>query len=88
MKKNNNLSELMGYAGKHRYLTYLSLALSVISAILTLLPFVFIFFIIKEVIEVVPNYSEAVNVSRTGWLAVRFAVTAIVIYICALNSLT
>ena len=84
MKKNNNLSELMSYAGKHRYLTYLSLALSVISAILTLLPFVFIFFIIKEVIEVVPNYSEAVNVSRNGWLAVLFAVTAIVIYIGAL----
>ena len=84
MKKNNNLSELMSYAGRHRYLTYLSLALSVISAILSLLPFVFIFFIIKEIIEVVPNYSEAVNISRNGWLAVLFALIAIVIYICAL----
>ena len=84
MKKNSNLSELMSYAGKHRYLTYLSLVLSVISAILTLFPFVFIFFIIKEVIEVAPNFSEAVNVSRNGWMAVIFALIAIVVYICGL----
>lgn len=82
--KNKNLSELMSYAGKHRYLTYLSLVLSVISAVLTLLPFVFIFFIIKEVIEVAPNFSEAVNVSRNGWMAVIFALIAIVVYICGL----
>ena len=49
MKKNKNLSELMSYAGKHRYLTYLSLILSVISAVFALLPFVFIFFIVKEI---------------------------------------
>lgn len=58
MKKNKNLSELMGYAEKHKYLTYASLILSVISAFFALLPFVFIFFIIKEVIEVTPNYSK------------------------------
>ena len=74
----------MGYAGKHKYLTYSSLILSVISAILALLPFVFIFFIIKEVIEVAPNYSEAVNVARNGWMAVLFALISIVIYIGAL----
>ena len=84
MKKNKNFSELMGYAGKHKYLTYSSLILSVISAILALLPFVFIFFIIKEVIEVAPNYSEAVNVARNGWMAVLFALISIVIYIGAL----
>ena len=84
MKKNKNFSELMGYAGKHKYLTYASLILSVISAFLALLPFVFIFFIIKEVIEVTPNYSEAVNVVRNGWLAVAFALISIVIYISGL----
>lgn len=62
MKKNKNFSELMSYAGKHRRLTYLSLVLSIISAVFALLPFVFIFFIIKEIINVAPNYSEAVSV--------------------------
>lgn len=84
MKKNKNLSELMGYAGKHKYLTYASLILSVISAFFALLPFVFIFFIIKEVIEVAPNYSEAVDVVRNGWLAVLFALISIVMYISGL----
>lgn len=84
MKKNKNLSELMGYAGKHKYLTYLSLILSVVSSVLALLPFVFIFFVIKEVIEVAPNYSQAVNVARNGWLAVLFALISLVIYIGAL----
>lgn len=84
MKKNKNLSELMGYAGKHKYLTYASLILSVISAFFALLPFVFIFFIIKEVIEVTPNYSEAADVVRNGWLAVLFALISIVIYISGL----
>lgn len=84
MKKNKNLSELMVYAGKHKYLTYASLILSVISAFFALLPFVFIFFIIKEVIEVTPNYSEAADVVRNGWLAVLFALISIVIYISGL----
>lgn len=84
MKKNKNLSELMGYAGKHKYLTYSSLILSVVSAVLVLLPFVFIFFVIKEVIEVAPNYSQAVNVARNGWMAVLFALISLVIYIGAL----
>lgn len=84
MKKNKNLSELMGYAGNHKYLTYASLILSVISAFFALLPFVFIFFIIKEVLEVTPNYSEAADVVRNGWLAVLFALISIVIYISGL----
>lgn len=84
MKKNKNLSELMGYAGKHKYFTYLSLILSVVSSVLALLPFVFIFFVIKEVIEVAPNYSQAVNVARNGWMAVLFALISLIIYIGAL----
>lgn len=80
MKKKSNLSELMSYAGSHKYLTYASLILSVVSAFFALLPFVFLFFIIKEVIKVAPNYSEAVNVVQNGWLAVLFALIAIVIY--------
>ncbi len=84
MQKNKNFSELMSYAGKHRYLTYASLVLSVVSAILALLPFVFIFFIIREVIEVAPNFSQASGVACNGRMAVLFALISIVIYIGAL----
>lgn len=47
-KKNGNLSELMRFAGRHKYLTYSSWVLSVVSAALALVPFVYIFFIIKR----------------------------------------
>lgn len=69
-KKKGNLSELMRFAGRHKYLTYSSWALSVISAALALVPLVYIFFIIKEVIEVAPDFSQATHIVFNGWMAV------------------
>ena len=86
MKKNKNLSELMAYAGGHKYLTYLSLLLSAVSAVLALFPFVFLFFIIREVIEVAPDFAQASHMVRNGWMAVGFALLSIVVYVCALIS--
>lgn len=83
-KKEGNLSELMQFAGKHKYLTYSSWILSVISAALALVPLVYIFFIIKEVIEVAPDFSQAENIVFNGWMAVVFALASIVIYIAGL----
>lgn len=86
MKKKSNLKELMAYAGGHRYLTYLSLLLSAVSAVLALFPFVFLFQIIKEVIAVAPDFPRAGHVVHNGWLAVGFALLSIVVYVCALMS--
>lgn len=66
MQKQSNLSHLMDYAGERRYLTYLSLLLSVVSAALALFPVVFLFQIIREVIEVAPNYAEATHIIHNG----------------------
>ncbi|MDE6373681.1 MAG: ABC transporter ATP-binding protein, partial [Clostridia bacterium] len=82
--KRKNLSELMQFAGKHKYLTYSSWVLSVISAALALVPFVYIFFIIKEVLEVAPDFSRATHVVINGWIAVAFAVGSIIVYFGAL----
>lgn len=83
-KKRKNLSELMQFAGKHKYLTYSSWILSVISAALALVPLVYIFFIIKEVIEVAPDFSQATHIVFNGWMAVVFALASIVVYIAGL----
>ena len=74
MKKQSNLSKLFNYAGKYKYLTMTSWVLSAVSALVALLPFVFIWRIIKEVLDVAPNYSEAQHLSYYGWMAVLFAV--------------
>ncbi|HAY73371.1 MAG TPA: ABC transporter ATP-binding protein [Ruminococcaceae bacterium] len=84
MKKQSNLSRLLGYAGGRRILTYLSWILSAASAVIALLPFWYIWRILKEVIEVSPNYKEAVNVTHYGWMAVLFAVLSVVVYVGAL----
>lgn len=83
-RKRGNLSELMQFAGKHKYLTYSSWVLSVISAALALVPFVYIFFIIKEVIEVAPDFSQATHIVFNGWMAVVFAIASIIVYFGAL----
>lgn len=84
MKKKSNLSRLMGYAGGHKYLTYASWVLSAVSALVALLPFWYIWKILDEVLRVAPNYTEAVNLTHYGWMAVLFAVLSFLIYIVAL----
>lgn len=74
----------MGYAGKHRILTYLSWVLSAVSALLTLVPFWYIWRIIHDILQVSPDYSQAQSVTHYGWMAVLFAVISIVVYITAL----
>ena len=84
MKKQSNLSRLMDYAGGHKVLTYLSWVLSVMSALLALVPFWYIWRIIHDILEVSPDFSQAGSVTHYGWLAVLFAVISIVVYIAAL----
>ena len=84
MKKQSNLSRLLDYAGTYRILTYLSWVLAAAGALLALVPFGYIWRILKEVIEVAPQYENAVHVTRYGWMAVVFAVVAVLTYIAGL----
>lgn len=84
MKKQSNLSRLMGYAGGHRYLTYASWVLSAISALMALVPFWYIWRILDEVLRVSPNFSEATHITHYGWMAVLFAVLSVLVYIAGL----
>ena len=84
MKKQSNLSRLMQYAGGYKYLTYASWVLSALSALCALVPFIYIWRIIKEVLEAAPNLKNAVNLTHYGWMAVIFAVLSVFIYICGL----
>lgn len=84
MKKQSNLSRLLDYAGKYRILTYLSWILSAVSALLALVPFWYIWRILKEIIEVAPQYENAVHVTQYGWMAVAIAVSSVLVYITGL----
>ena len=84
MKNQSNLDRLMAYAGGYKTLTYLSWVLSAVSAVLALLPFWYIWRILREVIGVAPNYENAVHVTHYGWMAVAFAFAAVLTYIAGL----
>lgn len=82
--KKSDLSVLMGYAGKHRVLTYLSWVLAGISAVIALVPFWYLWRIIREVLDVSPDFSQAVHISEWGWAAMGFSALAFLVYIAAL----
>jgi len=84
VKKQSDLSRLMGYAGNYRYFTYASWVLSAVSALVALVPFVYIWKILRDVLNAAPDYAQAVNIPHYGWMAVLFAVLAYLIYIAAL----
>ncbi len=78
-KKKPILPPLLAYAGKRKVLTYLSMVISCISQLLALVPFLYIWAILKDVIA--GDYSR---IAHYGWMAVAFAIATIVVYFCAL----
>ena len=84
MKKQSVLSRLMEYAGKHKYFTYASWVFAALSAFVALLPFIYIWKIIKEVLKVAPDFSSATGLVHNGIMAMVFAIASFLIYICAL----
>lgn len=84
MKKQSDLSRLLGYAGKRKYFSYASWVLAAFSALVSLAPFYFIFNIIKKVIEISPDFGNSKNLIFNGWMAVLFAVIGYLLYIAAL----
>lgn len=83
-KKKSALSRLMDIAGNHKYLSYLSCVLAAVSAWIALIPFYDVFCIIKEILEVRPDFDRAVHITSYGWQAVGFALLSMVFYIAAL----
>ena len=74
----------MEYAGGYKILTYLSWILSFLSALTALLPLVYIFFIIREVLEVAPDFTRATSIVHNGIMAVVFSAAALLINFGAL----
>ncbi len=83
-KKKSAFSKLMEFAGNHKYFSYISCVLAVISAWVALITFYDVWCIIKEILEVRPDFSKAVHITSYGWQAVGFALLSMVFYIAAL----
>lgn len=79
-KTSKPTKRLFEYAENYKYLTIASWILATVSAFIALVPFYYIWRLIKEVIRVSPDFDKAQNLSAYGWLAVGSAVLAMLIY--------
>ena len=79
-KTSKPTKRLFEYAENYKYLTIASWVLATVSAFIALVPFYYIWRLIKEVIRVSPDFDRAQNLSAYGWCAVGSAVLAMLIY--------
>lgn len=84
MKEQSDLKRLMGYAGKYRYLSYASWVLSALSAFIMLVPYWYIWKVMKEVLDNQGNMANASGLTHNGAMAVIFAILGVLIYIAGL----
>ena len=83
-RKKNDVAALLRYAGGHKGLTFLGLALSGIAMLLSMAPYICIWLAARDLIAVAPDWTQAESVAQYGWLAFAFAVGGIVIYFLGL----
>ncbi len=80
------LRHLFELAGSYRYLIVIACILSGVSAVLSLFPFICIWFVIRQIFRVLPDLSAVTGIAGYGWWAVGFAVASLVLYFAALMS--
>lgn len=83
-KKQNALAALLEYTETHKWLTFLGLGLSAISMLCSVIPYLCIWLVIRDLIAVAPDWAQAQSVTRYGWIAFAFAVGGILVYFLGL----
>jgi len=83
-KKRSDISLLLDYAGSYKGLTFLGLALSAIAMVMGIVPYVCIWLVVRDLVLVAPNWTQATGIARYGWMAFASAVGGILIYFAAL----
>ena len=82
--KQGNISKLLGFAGGHKKLTVLGCTLSGVSALLSMAPYILIWFVARGIFEAMPDFSSVQNLVHFGWEALWFALASAAIYFGAL----
>ena len=83
-KSPGNLTRLLAYAGGHKKLTVLGCALSGVSALISIAPYIFIWYIVRGALRAMPDFSATGGLVSWGWRALWFALAGALIYFVAL----
>ena len=86
-QKNGELSSMFEYAGNYHALTVLGCVLSGISTILSMLPFVCIWLVVRDLLGAFTagDISLATESAHYAWMAAGFSAASIFVYFIALN---
>ena len=86
MKKNSEISRMFQYAGNRHWLTVLGMILAGLSTVLSMIPFVCIWFVVRDMIHVLMagDISLASHSSTYAWAAAGFSILSILLYFIAL----
>ena len=86
MKKDTEISRMFAYAGSRHWLTILGMILAEISTVLSMIPFVCIWFVVRDLLSALAagDMSLAMHSGVYAWWAVGFSVLSILLYFLAL----
>lgn len=86
MRKDSEISRMFQYAGNRHWLTVAGMILAGISTVLSMIPFVCIWFVVRDIINAVfeKNIGVVGHSSTYAWLAAGFSVLSILLYFIAL----
>lgn len=86
MKKDSELSKMFQYAGNRHWLTVLGMILAGLSTVLSMIPFVCIWFVVRDLLNAltVGDISLTTHSTTYAWAAASFSVLSILLYFIAL----
>ena len=83
-RSGNPIARLLAFAGGHARLTVAGCVLSAINALLTIGMLVCVWFVVRDLIAVAPDWSRAESARAYGVLAFALALAALIVYFVAL----
>ncbi len=86
MKKDSEISRMFQFAGNRHWLTVLGMILAGISTVLSMIPFVCIWFVVRDMLNalVAGDISLAAHSTTYAWWAAGFSVLSILLYFIGL----
>lgn len=83
-KQQNPLVRLLAFTGTYRKLTILGCVLAALNSMLAIAPLVCVWFVVRDLVSVAPDWGRASGAETWGWLALAFAVAGVAVYFAAL----
>ena len=80
----NAVMQLLQFAGSRRWLAFAGSALAAVNGILTVVPLVLVWFVLRDFVAVAPHFEEATDATLWAWLAFGAAVLGALCYFAGL----